>query len=487
MAYFRNQKGDTIIEVLISITVLSLILTSCYALANRSSQAVRQAQERSEALKINEAQQEQLKTYLSDPGHAVPTFSSFCMKSGVVIDATAQPNDCTAGTEDTAGTGRYRTTISVVNGAYVANTTWDKVSGSGQDSLKVAYKVYLASATNIDLTQDPTDDVQDSCPLLGQQLYNGVCGFACSNGIDDDGDEVALGLLEGTRRDFSDDPGCINANGTNEEGIPDGNISGDGYFGTWHLRAVPFSQTYIAGWNTRTFTMTNTSADGWLRGLSASIGGTNSSSFRISANDCATKVNVGPGSSCTVTLEFMPSSGGANNRLANAGLKQATLTISSSNEVTKTTSIFGKAYTDQAGPGDIITDTTQEYFRIYHRIYYNNVFAYTSPVTGLQTNGNLSLNGKYCYWGGGGTPGFGNYPWGQDKHRLVMQTDGNLVFYGTPPPSPWSSGTQGRTDVWYRIQYRNPPPTGSTTYTDYSTATYLAQGSDANAFMEIGC
>lgn len=453
MKMWRNNRGDTIVEVLISIAVLSLILTTCFALANRSSQAVRQAQERSEALKFNEAQEEALKTFLSDPGHTAPAANQpFCLQNGAVVtfptplppaDAQADtltnyPAECSAGTEDIPGSGgRYKTMIVLDAGAYTATTRWNRVTGKGNDELKIAYKVYLASATNIDLTGVPTTAPQQTCPILGQQLYNGVCGFACSNGLDDDGD---------TRADFPIDLGCTSGADTNETGPPSpATIAGNGDFSSWHLLNSGGIRT------TRIFTLTNPANDAPLTLTNVTITGTNANTFSITANGCANRT-LQPGQTCTVTVQFYPPSGGTNNRLGNAGIKNATLTVNNSSGVAATTTaLVGRAYSDQAGPGDVITDTTQGYLRTYNPACYNNVTACGSALTGIQGNGNLSLGGTYCLWGGWGpSPGYGNYPFGQDRNRFVMQTDGNLVFYD-PFTYRYASWTQGVPNLWLRI------------------------------------
>ncbi len=56
-----GQMGDTIVEVLIAVAVVSLILTGAYAIANRSLINIRQSQERTEALNIATQQVERLK------------------------------------------------------------------------------------------------------------------------------------------------------------------------------------------------------------------------------------------------------------------------------------------------------------------------------------------------------------------------------------------------------------------------------------------
>lgn len=61
MKLLRSNRGDTIVEVLISMAIASFVLGGAYALVNRTLANSQQAQEHSEALKIAEGQLEQLK------------------------------------------------------------------------------------------------------------------------------------------------------------------------------------------------------------------------------------------------------------------------------------------------------------------------------------------------------------------------------------------------------------------------------------------
>ena len=56
-----TERGDTIVEVLIAISVMSLLIGGAFVLTNRSLQGTRAAQERLNALKLVESQLEQLK------------------------------------------------------------------------------------------------------------------------------------------------------------------------------------------------------------------------------------------------------------------------------------------------------------------------------------------------------------------------------------------------------------------------------------------
>lgn len=60
----HSDRGDTIIEVLISIAILSVILVGAYVTSNESLVNVRNAQEHSEAISLAQSQLEDLSAYL---------------------------------------------------------------------------------------------------------------------------------------------------------------------------------------------------------------------------------------------------------------------------------------------------------------------------------------------------------------------------------------------------------------------------------------
>lgn len=68
-----NQYGDTIVEVLIAITIVSVVLAGAFTSATNSSGTVRDAQERGEALKLLESQVEKLRVLANKPGNDVYT------------------------------------------------------------------------------------------------------------------------------------------------------------------------------------------------------------------------------------------------------------------------------------------------------------------------------------------------------------------------------------------------------------------------------
>ncbi len=85
----NNQFGDTIIEVLIALTIISLAVGLAYGVATRSLKSARQSQERLEALKLVEGQVEQIKALsYSNPNPANDIFTEgrvFCIDNGVKV------------------------------------------------------------------------------------------------------------------------------------------------------------------------------------------------------------------------------------------------------------------------------------------------------------------------------------------------------------------------------------------------------------------
>ncbi len=96
----RNQRGDTIIEVMIVLAVLGLAIGIAYSTANRSLLNARQAQENSQATAAAQAQVEQLVsigctsgnpecdiTNPANPGYGLlhpPGGGAFCIVDGAV-------------------------------------------------------------------------------------------------------------------------------------------------------------------------------------------------------------------------------------------------------------------------------------------------------------------------------------------------------------------------------------------------------------------
>jgi Tfp pilus assembly protein PilV len=132
--FHKNQTGDTIVEVMIAILVVSAVLGGAYVTSNHSLKNTRQAQEHAVALKYAESQLEQIKslptaTILSLPG-------SFCMDGNGAVAPSAP---CT----QTDGIDYTVTVTKVASGAsfiFTAGVTWPSII-SGSDQVSLIYKV----------------------------------------------------------------------------------------------------------------------------------------------------------------------------------------------------------------------------------------------------------------------------------------------------------------------------------------------------------
>lgn len=145
------QRGDTIVEVLISLAVISVILGGAYVTTNKSLLATRSAQERSSALKLAESQLEKLKGVIAtDPnavfGAAAP--APFCVHNNVVTGTlhivAATDANCTVDAAGTATTVEpsYRLSVTRSGNDFTVRNSWTNVSGESTDQLQLRYRVY---------------------------------------------------------------------------------------------------------------------------------------------------------------------------------------------------------------------------------------------------------------------------------------------------------------------------------------------------------
>ena len=96
MKRLHLQAGDTLVEVMIAIAIISSVISMSYATASRALRVGQQAQDRTEALKLVESQIETLKASAGTLPAPVPTIftvkeatdpdaESFCFNSGTNI------------------------------------------------------------------------------------------------------------------------------------------------------------------------------------------------------------------------------------------------------------------------------------------------------------------------------------------------------------------------------------------------------------------
>jgi type II secretory pathway pseudopilin PulG len=141
----RDQRGDTIVEVLISIAVVSMVLAGAYVTTQRSLIATRAAQERSNALKLGQGQLEQLKGIISSNPNSVfgpGAPSPFCISGGAVVAATN--TGCRVNTSGAPTTVQpvFRLSIARTGNNFTLTESWENVGGKQTDSLQLRYRAY---------------------------------------------------------------------------------------------------------------------------------------------------------------------------------------------------------------------------------------------------------------------------------------------------------------------------------------------------------
>lgn len=146
----KNQKGDTIIEVMFALVVLATAIGVSYGVANRSLRTARTAQERTEALKVAESQAEKLKM-LSDNGTALPPQSLFCIKNNSAdVYNSGYPGDPPSLDSDAltqydingCSNGRYKYFVDPgATNTYTINVRWFGAGSIQKEEVKIIYRV----------------------------------------------------------------------------------------------------------------------------------------------------------------------------------------------------------------------------------------------------------------------------------------------------------------------------------------------------------
>lgn len=143
----RNTTGDTIVEVLIAVAVVSLVLGAAFATVNRTLRNAQQAREHTEALNLLQGQLERTKALTKTPGNTVFTGSTlFCVSStgtftpigGSTLPAASYPAACTSN----AVAGSYN--LGIMRGAdntFTAKANWIGPSGA-QEEVSLIYRIY---------------------------------------------------------------------------------------------------------------------------------------------------------------------------------------------------------------------------------------------------------------------------------------------------------------------------------------------------------
>lgn len=150
-----NARGDTIVEVLLAILVISVILSGAFVSARRSQTTVRQSQERVEALKVAEGQLERLRAVgkSADPSHAIFTSpGSFCMDASNAVTLTSATGTGPLSNEDfthhdscktaPAEGVTYYSAVRRDGNTFIVHTRWHGAGGTGPQEVQLALRIY---------------------------------------------------------------------------------------------------------------------------------------------------------------------------------------------------------------------------------------------------------------------------------------------------------------------------------------------------------
>lgn len=143
-----SSRGDTIVEVLIAVAVIGAVLGGAYTVVNRNIKNNQQSQEQTKAVKLAEAQLEQLRRYVS-VNPSVPT-GNFCLATSGSLTTTAAitqpsqpstyPTECKIPESLLPGDAVQRVEASV-NNQFRVLVEWDGPNGT-RSQVSMAYKVY---------------------------------------------------------------------------------------------------------------------------------------------------------------------------------------------------------------------------------------------------------------------------------------------------------------------------------------------------------
>lgn len=144
----KNQTGDTIVEVLFAITVLAVVLSSTYAIANKSITTSRLNYERNQAVKYAEGQIELIKTFsATKPKTEFLTWRSTGMDGSRCIN-TSDPNLGLISGSACSREGKFTITVSYVNTGleqtsyFTSKVVWDTADPNGAKKVELLYRVH---------------------------------------------------------------------------------------------------------------------------------------------------------------------------------------------------------------------------------------------------------------------------------------------------------------------------------------------------------
>lgn len=127
-ALIKNRRGDTIIEVLIAIAIVSLVLVGAYVSVNKNTAINQDTQERSVAQKLVEGQIELLRT------------QSAALAGKTCFDSNSKPASGATCNVSPDGGATYDLNIGKQSDtSYQVSANWDSLAG-GRSNVTIYYR-----------------------------------------------------------------------------------------------------------------------------------------------------------------------------------------------------------------------------------------------------------------------------------------------------------------------------------------------------------
>ncbi len=124
----KDQRGDTIVEVLICLAIMGMVVASSYAIANRSQVGIRNSQERAEATKLAEMQVERVRQGVIEK-RVDSGIGGKCI--GIDLNPTSSCVD-----------GLYTMSVVHESGAFIVDVTWDTLQTGEQSRVSMQYRTF---------------------------------------------------------------------------------------------------------------------------------------------------------------------------------------------------------------------------------------------------------------------------------------------------------------------------------------------------------
>lgn len=158
----HSQRGETIVEVMISAVILGFTITTVYVIAKNSLNTGQAAKERSQALTIAESQAERLKFMAKQSGATGPNgifgqviTKPFCIEVGptgtMLLTYVVTSTKCDHGLFPASNLNinimydkdGADTTSPYDNDTFLINVSWDRAGGSkNREELNTVYRVH---------------------------------------------------------------------------------------------------------------------------------------------------------------------------------------------------------------------------------------------------------------------------------------------------------------------------------------------------------